>query len=55
MSIRLMNLAWQVQLTSTQKLVLIAMADWSNDEVSVGLRLLSLQTRHHYQSVACEW
>ena len=32
MSIRLMNLAWQVQLTSTQKLVLIAMADWSNDE-----------------------
>ena len=32
MSIRLMNLAWQAQLTSTQKLVLIAMADWSNDE-----------------------
>ena len=32
MSIRLMNLAWQAKLTSTQKLVLIAMADWSNDE-----------------------
>lgn len=32
MSIRLMNLAWQAPLTATQKLVLLAMADWSNDE-----------------------
>lgn len=31
MSIRLMNLAWQAGITSTQKLVLIALADWCND------------------------
>lgn len=32
MSIRLMNLAWQAGITSTQKLVLLALADWCNDD-----------------------
>ena len=31
MSIRLMSLAWDLQLPATKKLVLLAMCDWSND------------------------
>lgn len=32
MSIRIMSLAWECDLSSTDKIVLLALADWSNDD-----------------------
>mgnify|MGYP000141283017 CR=1 FL=1 len=32
MSIRLMSLVWDTDLPQTEKLVLLALADWSNDD-----------------------